>query len=458
MSLKLSMHVKWLMSEIDTWLRDGIIDEKQAVALRGRYPAPEERNWGMIVLTSVGSVIFGLGLILIIAYNWEKMGRYVKLLLIFASMLAAHAAGYHFTREESSRKGLGEGVSLLGTMLFGAAIWLIAQVYHIDEHYPNGLLAWGVGAWAMAWAMPSIAQCILAAVILAFWGGFEAHDFRNVFHLAPVFIILCTVPLAWVKKSRVLLAVGVIAALAALISNALSIHERVAAPVILLAAAVIIMAGHLLSSSESFPESSAVMTILGFVPYALMLYLLSFPKLGSALLQFGRHGGVEYFILLCVAAGVMTALALTVWYLRDKRFTAAILVDSAGVLASIAVLVFKFAEGIRIERLIAERTASHPDASLQPVYLRFEGWGLAGIFNLILLAYCITLIWDGVRNLNSKKTAAGVALFALLAFTRYADLFEDLVVRGLVFLAVGGAIFAVGAFYNRFKKAQEVRS
>ena len=51
-----------------------------------------------------------------------------------------------------------------------------------------------------------------------------------------------------------------------------------------------------------------------------------------------------------------------------------------------------------------------------------------------------------------------MALFALLAFTRYADLFEDLVVRGLVFLAVGGTIFAVGAFYNRFKKSKEVRS
>ena len=78
MSLKLTMHVRWLLLEIEGWVRDGFIDEKQALALRGRYPAPEERNWGMIVLTSVGSVIFGLGLILIIAYNWEKMGRYVK--------------------------------------------------------------------------------------------------------------------------------------------------------------------------------------------------------------------------------------------------------------------------------------------------------------------------------------------------------------------------------------------
>ena len=458
MSVKLAMHVKWLFAEVDSWLREGVISESQADLLRARYHPGEERNWGMIVLTSVGSVIFGLGLILLIAYNWEKMGRYTKLLLIFASMAAAHYAGFHFTRDGSDRKGLGEGVSLLGTMLFGAAIWLIAQVYHIDEHYPNGLLAWGIGAWAMAWAMPSIAQCILAAVILAFWGGFEAHDFRNVFHAAPLIILLCTVPLAWVKKSRVLLAVGAVASFAALSSNVISLHDSMAAPVIFLTAAVFIMAGHLLASSESFPESAGVMAALGFVPYALMLYLLSFPRLGSSLLRMGGRGGVEYFILLCVAAGVMTALALAVRYLRVKRLTAALAADSIGVLSSIAVFVFKFAEGIRIEKIIAERAARNDERVVYDTPMRFEGWELASIFNLIFLAYCIMLIWDGVRNINSKKTAAGVSLFALLAFTRYADLFEDLVVRGLVFLAVGGSIFAVGAFYNRFKKSKEVRS
>ena len=54
------------------------------------------------------------------------------------------------------------GVSL-GTMFFGAGIWLIAQVYHIDEHYPNGFLLWGLGALAMAWALRSIPQAIVAA-------------------------------------------------------------------------------------------------------------------------------------------------------------------------------------------------------------------------------------------------------------------------------------------------------
>ena len=41
-------------------------------------------------------------------------------------------------------------------MLFGAGIWLVAQVYHIEEHFPDGFLIWGIGALALAWAMPSI--------------------------------------------------------------------------------------------------------------------------------------------------------------------------------------------------------------------------------------------------------------------------------------------------------------
>ncbi len=39
-------------------------------------------------------------------------------------------------------------------MFYGAGIWLVAQIYNIDEHYPNGFLFWALGALAMAWAMP----------------------------------------------------------------------------------------------------------------------------------------------------------------------------------------------------------------------------------------------------------------------------------------------------------------
>ncbi len=413
----------------------------------------------MLILTAVGSVIFGLGVILIIAYNWEKMGRYMKLAIVFTSMMGAHAAGFRLTREGGSHNGMGEGLHLLGTMLFGAGIWLIAQTYHIDEHYPNGLLAWGMGAWAMAWAMPSIAQCILALLIFSFWAGFEALDFRNMFHFAPLLVLACSFPLAWVKRSRVLLVAGLSAFMAVLLCNFSGMRGEMVVPLVLLASAVIIMTGHLLESSENFSESSGIFSVMGLIPYVLVLYLLSFENLGSRLLRMDGDESITYFVVFSLAAGIVTALALAVRYLKSGRLSAALVADAAGIFTAMGVFVWKWSEAVKVAareaRVAAMNAAGMPGQSI-PEIARLEGWSLAAIFNLILLSYCIMLIWDGVRKVNVKKTSLGVMVFALLAFTRYADLFDDLIVRGLVFLGVGGAIFAVGAFYNRFKKAKEV--
>lgn len=96
-------------------------------------------------------------------------------------------------------------------MLFGAGIWLVAQIYHIEEHYPNGFLIWGLGAMALAWALPSVARAILAVLLLVLWNGFEVFDFKNPQALSPLLISAGTLPLAWAHRSRVL---------------ALSFHQR----------------------------------------------------------------------------------------------------------------------------------------------------------------------------------------------------------------------------------------
>ena len=56
-------------------------------------------------------------------------------------------------------------------MFYGAGIWLVAQVYHIDEHYPNGFLFWALGALVLAWALESIPQALLATVLFTIWAA-----------------------------------------------------------------------------------------------------------------------------------------------------------------------------------------------------------------------------------------------------------------------------------------------
>jgi hypothetical protein len=168
-------HIKWLLNEIDLWVGEGIIEPQQGQAIKTRYPAPAEGPaWGRIIFFSIGAILFGLGVILLFAYNWQRMHKFVKLAVIFTAIIAAHGAGFWLRRPNSSHQTAGEGLHLMGTMLFGAGIWLIAQVYHIEEHYPNAFLFWGFGALAMAWSLPSTAHGILAVILFVLWNCFEA--------------------------------------------------------------------------------------------------------------------------------------------------------------------------------------------------------------------------------------------------------------------------------------------
>jgi uncharacterized membrane protein len=71
---------------------------------------------------------------------------------------------------------------LLGVILFGANIQLIAQIYHIDAHYPNGILMWALGALALVWAVPSQVVAVAGIALATLWSGMEIMDFDRHVH------------------------------------------------------------------------------------------------------------------------------------------------------------------------------------------------------------------------------------------------------------------------------------
>lgn len=190
----LKKHIHWLLSELETWVQEGIINDTQARAIRSRYPGKEQAGtWGRVAFASFGAILMGLGVILLFAYNWDKMHKFAKLGVVFFALIAAHGAALA-ARRTASR----ETLHVLGTMFFGAGIWLVAQIYHINEHYPNAFLVWGIGALSMAWVLPSLPQALMATFLLVLWNGFESYGFHSPNHAAPALILLGILPLAWV--------------------------------------------------------------------------------------------------------------------------------------------------------------------------------------------------------------------------------------------------------------------
>ena len=428
-------HIKWLLNEIDLWVGESIIGPEQAAVLRRRYPAPAEgRAWGRIIFFSIGAILFGMGVILIFAYNWEKLHKFVKLAIIFAALIGAHGAGYWLKQSEGKYRAAGEGLHLLGTMLFGAGIWLIAQIYHIEEHYPSAFLIWGLGALALAWSLPSIPQAIAAAILFVLWNCFEAFDFKDPHLISPFLILGGIVPLAWLRRSRVLTAVCVTGFLVSLFASVSMLEGDLASLVIFFSACMLIAMSLVVRQRNIFAESGSLFSFLGFFIYFGILLILSFHHRGRGTwrVNFDQFMESLFFFSFALAAIGMWAWALWPAAKNKRRPNNALSFEYYGVMATLSIMILNTLD-----------------------VLPLRGWLSMAVFNILFLYQCIMMIITGCRKLNLRTTATGCVLFAVIAMARYTDLFVSLLTRSLVFFIAGTALFSVGIYYSRTKRQIE---
>lgn len=429
----MSRHVEWLKEQVAQWRSAGLVDEALAQRILARYPAAAERNWGRIVFSGIGAVLVGLGVILFFAYNWQALPKAAKLALAIGALVVAHGGALAAARRADAGHGLIEGLHVLGTMLFGAGIWLVAQIYHIDEHYPNAFLVWSLGALALAWAMPSVVQALLALFLVTFWAGVELFDFHTPVHGAPLLVVLGILPLAWWRRSPTLLffTLAVLYLVTAFAAGAIS--AKVVMPLLFLMGAAGLIAGAA-APATAFPAAGGPLRGVGLLVVLGCSYLLSFRDAAGLLhkVDFSRPGVAIYL----GAAGV--ALTLAVFLLARGRLAQ---LDTYR----------RWQLGLVGVGLIIVLASMF-------LFARGGGWPVVLSFNAIVLGLAALLILEGSEHLRPKLVAAGCLLFAMVAFGRYVDLFTSLLVRAAVFVVLGAALFSVGNFYARSRRrAQAAR-
>ena len=433
----MSKHILWLHHELAKWTADGLVTPEQAAQLLQRYPRPAPgRPWGMIVFASLGAIVFGLGIILLFAYNWAAMPKYVKLACVLGPLVAAHGVGVWLHLRSERYRALGEALTVLGTMLFGAGIWLVAQIYHIEEQYPNGVLIWGVGALALAWALPSVAQALMACVLLAVWDGMEGLNFHAPQHWAPLVMVGLLVSLAWQQRSRVLLTVALPATGFTLLLNLGLRDEHLILVTLLNLAALFIAASILLRRRETRAELAPICAFYGWLAYFIVIFILTFPDAADHLLDLHWRTSKPGVGLLYWLVTLLPALAA--W--------GAVIVGRAppGMLSDQyrdCPLDFYL---VPLSLLMAQ---------VPPLLIGGEQW-MAAPFNFVFLAHAGAFMARGCREGRLRPTIVGAVLLCFLAFGRYFDLFDNLATRGLVFLIVGGALFGEGILYSRARKAK----
>jgi uncharacterized membrane protein len=173
-------YTRQLKRDLDDWIARGLVPESSRDAILKSMGAESGISLSAIVAV-LGVILIGAAAMSFVAANWNEMGKLARLIVLFGAMWAAFgtaAAVY------GSRPWLGQALVLLGVLMFGANIMLVAQTYHIQAHYPDGVLMWGIGAIAAAAIVPSRASLAMALALGGLWTWQERFDFDQLMHVA----------------------------------------------------------------------------------------------------------------------------------------------------------------------------------------------------------------------------------------------------------------------------------
>lgn len=163
------------------------------------------------IILTIAAILVGAGIFSFIASNWQEMIKPVKIGVILIAMLTAYSLGWYF-KEKMNLIKTGEALILLGSIIYGAGIFLVAQMFNIRANWPDGFILWMLGTIAMAYAVESFLLFYLAiplgliAIIGHPFGIFTSFSY-NSFLLTSSFLLLLATTVTfitgWIVRKKI---------------------------------------------------------------------------------------------------------------------------------------------------------------------------------------------------------------------------------------------------------------
>lgn len=160
-----------LAKETINWVNDGIISSDQASSICQRYGIDfhnqQTNSFGYHVLIILGYLFIALSLITLIGANWDEIPRGLRMAAVITTTLFFNLLGVLQFKKDKLNAAV--RWFFLGGLCYGAAIMLIAQIYHIGEHFPDGIFWWALGILPLALLLRSTLLMLLTAVLAFTW-------------------------------------------------------------------------------------------------------------------------------------------------------------------------------------------------------------------------------------------------------------------------------------------------
>ena len=158
-----------LDKQIERWISAGVVDASAAARIRTfeESQGPSERlRWPVLLAVALGGLLLCAGVLLFVAAHWDELSPAWRFTLVMFLVAVFPIAGA-LTEERFS--ALSTTFYAIGTICVGAGIFLTAQIFNLQEHWPTGILMWAIGALAGWLLLRHWTQAALLALLIPAW-------------------------------------------------------------------------------------------------------------------------------------------------------------------------------------------------------------------------------------------------------------------------------------------------
>ncbi|MCX5707964.1 MAG: DUF2157 domain-containing protein [Candidatus Omnitrophica bacterium] len=419
-------NLKWLYQELPILVGKGIISQENAGRIKDYYGQLSERgkkNTFLIISSVVGSLLIGLGIISLIAHNWDQFSRSTRTVLSLAPVvIGILLTGWALAKDRASDQ-LKESTTAFLTLMIGASISLICQTYNISGSWQSFVLTWMLLSLPLVYLAAVTVPGIIYVIGITCWAighiwgdtGLALYYWPLIAVIAPHFIYILKRDSFKVRLNllSVFLAISTALFTSLLLGNILPHLWMISLPIIF--AAMYLAGTHrFFSAIRDWQKPFYYIGELGVV---VLLIILSYrwPWSNMDWMFFRRDSEYALWGYLLLLIGIAKVLFFLVSAVKEKRLSDVLL----GAAPIVAIAAFSFRAAAMI------------------------------LCNIYFLVYCLERIQSGVRTNKLRILNEGLLLLALLIALRFFDSDINLVIKGLVLIFLGIGFLAANTLFIR---------
>lgn len=398
-----------IFNQIQELQNQGVISPETALDISDYYKSKHKESSSRltVIYSVIGSILIGLGLILLFAHNWDEMPKIAKTIVAIAPLAITQILGGYFMYKKPDNLAAREGIGSLLFICIGLSISMVSQIYNIVGSLDSFMQIWLLLTIPLLLILRSSMVAFLATIISTSYVILDGDVLSLVIYMVTIGLILIHFRILNKKEPNS----NYINLASWIIPSALSIglcaFEQRNDELLFLSYFWLFTLFIWVGNSKSWKDKSNFRNgfkLIGFLGILVMLTMISFHEVADKFITYKMDFGQEWVSLFLISIPLLLIIIL------KKGLFAVLKKDQLSMAFIPITFVFFFSQSEIISAIIV---------------------------NALILIIGIQKVLLGLKNNRLGQLNIGLLIISILVSCRFFDYQMDLLLRGIVFLALG---------------------